>query len=77
VATDVSEELIASIFRVEKHVYINPDFRLADYSACHLLSRWFLAQLIFSTLKMEAIYSLETSVEIRVCIGQGWQTFSD
>jgi hypothetical protein len=31
--------------------------------ACHLLSRWFLAQLIFSTLKMEAICSFETSVD--------------
>jgi hypothetical protein len=30
---------------------------------CHLLSRWFLAQLIFSTLKMEAICSSETSVD--------------
>jgi hypothetical protein len=29
----------------------------------HLLSRWFLAQLIFLTLKMEAIYSSETSVD--------------
>jgi hypothetical protein len=24
----------------------NPDFRLADYSACHLLARWFLAEFI-------------------------------
>jgi hypothetical protein len=30
---------------------------------CHLLSRWFLAQLIFATLKMEAICSSETSVD--------------
>jgi hypothetical protein len=30
---------------------------------CHLLSRWFLAQLIFSTFKMEAICSSETSVD--------------
>jgi hypothetical protein len=28
-----------------------------------MLSRWFLAQLIFSTLKMEAICSSETSVD--------------
>jgi hypothetical protein len=28
-----------------------------------LLSRWFLAKLIFSTLKMEAICSSETSVD--------------
>jgi hypothetical protein len=27
--------------------YINPDFRLADYSACHLVSHWFLADLFF------------------------------
>jgi hypothetical protein len=32
-------------------------------SACHLLSRWFLAQLIYSTLKMEAICFSETSVD--------------
>jgi hypothetical protein len=32
-------------------------------AACHLLSRWFLAKLVFSTLKMEAIYSSETSVD--------------
>jgi hypothetical protein len=32
-------------------------------SACHLLSRWFLAQFIFSTLKMEAICSFEASVD--------------
>jgi hypothetical protein len=35
----------------------------ADYSACRLFSRWFLAQLVFSTLKMEAICSSETSVD--------------
>jgi hypothetical protein len=35
--------------------YIDPNYRLADYSACRLLSRWFLAQLIFSTLKMQAL----------------------
>jgi hypothetical protein len=29
----------------------------------HLLSRWFLAQLIFSTLKMEAVCSSETSFD--------------
>jgi hypothetical protein len=32
-------------------------------SACHLLSRWFLVKIIFSTLKMEAICSSETSVD--------------
>jgi hypothetical protein len=32
-------------------------------NACHLLACWFLAKLISSTLKMEAIYSSETSVD--------------
>jgi hypothetical protein len=32
-------------------------------STCHLLSRWFLAQLILRTLKMDAICSSETSVD--------------
>jgi hypothetical protein len=32
--------------------------------ATNLLERWFLAKLIFSTLKMEAICSSETSVDI-------------
>jgi hypothetical protein len=32
---------------------------------CHLLSRWFLSQLMFSTLKMEAICSTETSVDTK------------
>jgi hypothetical protein len=32
-------------------------------SACHLLSCWFLARLIFSSLKMKAICSPETSVD--------------
>jgi hypothetical protein len=32
---------------------------------CHLLSCWFLAQLNFSTLKMEAICSSKTSVDTR------------
>jgi hypothetical protein len=30
---------------------------------CHLHARWFLAEIIFSTLKMEAIFSSETSVD--------------
>jgi hypothetical protein len=47
--TDVSEERIASIFRVE---------------ACSHLSRWFLARGFF-TLKMEKIRSSETSVHTR------------
>jgi hypothetical protein len=38
---------------------------LEEHSAYHLLSCWFLAQLIFSTLKMEAICSSETSVDTR------------
>jgi hypothetical protein len=36
-----------------------------NYSACHLLSRWFLAQLSFSGLKMEAICSSETLVDFQ------------
>jgi hypothetical protein len=32
-------------------------------AAFHLLSRWFLAQLILSTMKMEAICSSETLVD--------------
>jgi hypothetical protein len=60
VRTDVSEGCIASIFRVEE---INPDLRLADNADCHLLACWFLAELISSTLRMEAICSSETSVE--------------
>jgi hypothetical protein len=46
-STEVSEEHIASIFRV----------------ACHLLSFWFPAQPIFSTIKMDAICFSETSVD--------------
>jgi hypothetical protein len=42
-------------------IYI-PDFRLAVYSACHLLTCWFLLKLFSSTLKMEAICSSETPV---------------
>jgi hypothetical protein len=34
----------------------------------HLLSRWFLALLIFSALKMEAICSSETSVDTQQTI---------
>jgi hypothetical protein len=34
-------------------------------AACHLLSRWFPAQLIFSTPKMEAICPSETLVDFR------------
>jgi hypothetical protein len=51
VATDVSEEHIASILRVEEII-----------SAFHLLARWF-AEPVSSTQKMEAISSSETSVE--------------
>jgi hypothetical protein len=57
-------ELISSAMKMEaKFSSEKSDFLLADYSACHLLSRWFLAELIFSTLKMEAICSSETSVD--------------
>jgi hypothetical protein len=53
------------LFHFPSVSYINPDFQVADYSACHLLSRWFLAELIFSTLKMEAICFSETSVDFK------------
>jgi hypothetical protein len=36
-----------------------------QFEACHLLAFWFFAELISSTLKMEAICSSETSVETR------------
>jgi hypothetical protein len=39
--------------------------------ACHLLSRWFLAQLIFLTLKMEPICSFETSVDSQRVASRG------
>jgi hypothetical protein len=48
VSTDVSEENIASIFKVQKN-------KLSKKHACHLLARWFFAELL--TLKMEAIYN--------------------
>jgi hypothetical protein len=54
-ATDVSEEHIASIFRVEENFSKNQQ-------ESRWQAPWFLAQLIFSTLKMEATYSSETSV---------------
>jgi hypothetical protein len=47
----------APLFHFLSVSYINPYFRLADFSACHLLSRWFIAELTFSTLKIEAICS--------------------
>jgi hypothetical protein len=43
VSTDIPEECIASILRVE------------EVSSSLLLAHWFLAELISSTLKMEAI----------------------
>jgi hypothetical protein len=52
VSTDALEEHIASILRVKK-----------VSSASHLLSRWFLTELIFSTLKMKMICSSETSID--------------
>jgi hypothetical protein len=42
---------------------ITPCGAMSVNLAYHLLSSWFLAQLIFSTLKMEAICSSETSVD--------------
>jgi hypothetical protein len=38
--------------------------------ACHQLSSWFLSELIFSTLQMEAIYSSETSVDTQLTTGR-------
>jgi hypothetical protein len=43
----------------------NVGWHSTDYTACHLLWRWFLVQYIFSTLKMEAICSSETSVDTK------------
>jgi hypothetical protein len=51
------------VFLLPSVSYINLDFRLADYSACHLLACWFLAELISTSLKMDAICSSETSVD--------------
>jgi hypothetical protein len=51
------------VFYLPSVSYINPDFRLADYSVSHLLACWFLAELTSPTLKMEAICSSETSVD--------------
>jgi hypothetical protein len=58
VSADVSEEHIASILRGEEISSARN-----QRASWHLLSRWFLAELISSTLKMEAICSSETSVE--------------
>jgi hypothetical protein len=55
--------LPSTLFHLPSVSCIIPDFLLADYSVCHLLARWFLAELIFSTLKMEAVCSSETSVD--------------
>jgi hypothetical protein len=55
--TDVSKELIASIFKVQKSASEEPVF-LQTAATC---SHWFLARW-FSTLMMEAIRSSETSV---------------
>jgi hypothetical protein len=60
VSTDVSEEYIVSIFRVKKISRARNQHKSSK--AFHLLSRWFLAQFIFLTLKMEATSSSQTSV---------------
>jgi hypothetical protein len=39
--------------------------RIIRQPACHLLACWFLAELISSTLKMDAICSSETSVDTK------------
>jgi hypothetical protein len=49
---DLSEEHVASIFKSEEQ-------------ACHLFLLWFLAWLIFSTLKMGATCSSEKSVKFQ------------
>jgi hypothetical protein len=58
VSTNVSEEHIASIFRVEKISSVR-----SQRGAFHLLARWLLAELILSTSRMEAICSSETLVD--------------
>jgi hypothetical protein len=40
-------------------------FRVEEISACHLLACWSLAELISSTLEIEAICSSETSVDTK------------
>jgi hypothetical protein len=57
----MSQWELSTLFQLPSVSYINLDFPLADYSPCHLFSRWFLSELIFSTLKIEAICSSETS----------------
>jgi hypothetical protein len=65
VSTDVSKEYIASIFKVEERSMFRkkPAGKQSNYSAFHPLACWFLAELISSTLKMEAICFSETSVD--------------
>jgi hypothetical protein len=58
VSTDVSEEHISSIFKVEKNKLSKKPAR--KQVAC---TYWFLTQLIFSTLKMEDICYSEASVD--------------
>jgi hypothetical protein len=57
-STDVSEEHIASIFRIEE-ISSARNQPTSRWKACSL----FLAELISSTLKMEAICSSETLVD--------------
>jgi hypothetical protein len=59
VSTNVSEEHITSIFRFENI----SSARNQSESRLLLLATCFYAELIFSTLKMEAICSSETSVD--------------
>jgi hypothetical protein len=56
VSTDASDEYIAPIFRVENNAEQEASVKVRG-------KQWFLAQLIFSTLKMEVICSSETSID--------------
>jgi hypothetical protein len=63
VLTDVSEEYIASIFKVEEisSAKNSASKQVARFLLATCLLAGFFAELIYSTLKMEAIYSSETS----------------
>jgi hypothetical protein len=51
---------MASIFKVEEI----SSTKISKQAGGKLLARWFLAELIFSTLKMEAICSSETWLKL-------------
>jgi hypothetical protein len=60
-STDVSEEYVASVFNVEE---AKQEAGMKQAFACYLLQVVFL-QGLFSTLKMQATYSSETSVSFQ------------